>query len=200
MNDTLKQYIAAHGCTLLAYSEESGMMLIGTMEHMGFCATEMVASLTSFRNFIGYQTMVKITRKIFIQAVGRPPIQDELERCNCPKAGEDDHDFCGWNYTKNLPCFMARGSEKDRIPTSKLQQGLNQIRRLNGRLLSLWLPKPTIKHNLPIVAPLLAGIISLQWRLIPLQVFTQIPIPIVNPYLHSGCKIILLRDASHIII
>lgn len=54
MNDILKQYIAAHDCTLLAYNEESGMMLIGTMEHTGFCATEMVASLTSFRNFIGY--------------------------------------------------------------------------------------------------------------------------------------------------
>lgn len=54
MNDYLEQYIEAHGCTLLAYNEESGMMLIGTMEHIGFCATEMVASLTSFRNFIGY--------------------------------------------------------------------------------------------------------------------------------------------------
>lgn len=54
MNDYLEQYIAAHDCTLLAYNEESGMMLIGTMEHTGLHATEIVASLQSFRNFIGY--------------------------------------------------------------------------------------------------------------------------------------------------
>lgn len=39
---------------------------------------------------------------------GRDPIQDDLERCNCDKAGETGHDFCGWNYRVMLPMASNR--------------------------------------------------------------------------------------------
>lgn len=47
-----------------------------------------------------------ITAEFFQQATGRAPIQDDLERCNCDQAGTMGHDFCGWNYRKNVPSFM----------------------------------------------------------------------------------------------
>lgn len=53
-----------------------------------------------------------ITREIFIAATGREPENDDLERCNCPKAGQIGHWMCGWNEEKNLPQFEvgARGT------------------------------------------------------------------------------------------
>lgn len=54
-----------------------------------------------------------ITRETFIKATGRAPIQDDLERSNCPKAGELGHHFCGWNQEKNLPRFMTEPLIKD---------------------------------------------------------------------------------------
>ena len=48
-----------------------------------------------------------ITRERFVQATGFEPENDDLERCNCPKAGQAGHHHCGWNTTENLPCFMA---------------------------------------------------------------------------------------------
>lgn len=36
-----------------------------------------------------------ITEEMFIKAVGYPPIQDDLEQCNCQKAGEIGHTMCG---------------------------------------------------------------------------------------------------------
>lgn len=48
-----------------------------------------------------------ITVEQFIEAVGRPPQQDDLERCNCPKAGQPGHWQCGWHKDANLPVFMV---------------------------------------------------------------------------------------------
>ena len=48
-----------------------------------------------------------ITEEQFEQAVGRTPEQDDLERCNCSRAGEIMHTQCGWNHVKNLPVFMV---------------------------------------------------------------------------------------------
>lgn len=48
-----------------------------------------------------------ITRERFIKAVDREPVDDDLERCNCPHAGEDGHHHCGWNHSENLPRFMT---------------------------------------------------------------------------------------------
>jgi hypothetical protein len=47
-----------------------------------------------------------ITESFFIKFTGEVPINDDLERCNCKKAGEPGHKFCGWNYSKNKPMFM----------------------------------------------------------------------------------------------
>jgi len=48
-----------------------------------------------------------ITEETFIKATGRAPIQDDLERSNCPQAGKLGHQYCGWNTEKNLPRFMT---------------------------------------------------------------------------------------------
>lgn len=47
-----------------------------------------------------------ITAEWFKTATGADPIQDDLERSNCPKAGESGHYYCGWNHRVNLPRFM----------------------------------------------------------------------------------------------
>jgi hypothetical protein len=49
----------------------------------------------------------KITREKFIERVGRAPEMDDLERCNCPKAGKPGHWGCGWNEELDLPNFMV---------------------------------------------------------------------------------------------
>jgi hypothetical protein len=48
-----------------------------------------------------------ITREKFIERVGREPEQDDLERCNCPRAGKIGHWGCGWNSERDLPQFMV---------------------------------------------------------------------------------------------
>lgn len=51
--------------------------------------------------------MSAITAEQFEAAVGHAPDQDDLERCNCPKAGEIGHIHCGWDHKRNLPEFIA---------------------------------------------------------------------------------------------
>jgi len=54
-----------------------------------------------------------ITELDFIKATGKVPENDDLERCNCPKAGQLGHWQCGWNLKENLPMFMStKGYEK----------------------------------------------------------------------------------------
>lgn len=48
-----------------------------------------------------------ITVEIFTAAVGRAPVNDDLDRCNCPQAGEMGHWFCGWDAEANVPMFMS---------------------------------------------------------------------------------------------
>ena len=48
-----------------------------------------------------------ITEEMFEAATGDKPVNDDLERCNCTKAGEPGHYMCGWNHYANLPVFMA---------------------------------------------------------------------------------------------
>jgi hypothetical protein len=52
-----------------------------------------------------------ITEELFKQWVGREPQDDDLDRCNCSKAGQAGHGQCGWNNKQNLPVFMV-GSEE----------------------------------------------------------------------------------------
>lgn len=51
--------------------------------------------------------MFPITRQQYLEAVGTAPIQDDLERCNCHKAGTPGHTSCGWNFYLNRPVFMG---------------------------------------------------------------------------------------------
>jgi len=50
-----------------------------------------------------------ITREQFTKAVGCEPEQDDLDRCNCPLAGQLTHSLCGWDDELNLPRFIAAG-------------------------------------------------------------------------------------------
>lgn len=52
---------------------------------------------------------MKITRKMFIEAVGQEPTHDDLERCNCKRAGQIGHTYCGWDQELQLPEFIAVG-------------------------------------------------------------------------------------------
>jgi hypothetical protein len=47
-----------------------------------------------------------ITREKFIEAVGREPRHDDLERCNCHDCGIG-HTACGWNDEADLPVFLT---------------------------------------------------------------------------------------------
>lgn len=47
-----------------------------------------------------------VTEGMFIKAVGRPPIYDELERCNC-KEEKIGHMLCGWCKECNGPRFIC---------------------------------------------------------------------------------------------
>jgi hypothetical protein len=48
---------------------------------------------------------MRITRRIFFQATGRLPQDDDLQRCNCKKAGEPMHLSCGWCDKHGVPIF-----------------------------------------------------------------------------------------------
>ncbi len=47
------------------------------------------------------------TKYEFKQATGFDPLQDDMERVNCIKAGELGHECCGWNDKTNLPVFIS---------------------------------------------------------------------------------------------
>lgn len=49
--------------------------------------------------------MKQITAEMFKKATGHLPLDDDLERCNCLKAGTLTHSSCGWNKEQNLPQF-----------------------------------------------------------------------------------------------
>ena len=55
-----------------------------------------------------------ITREQFILSTGAEPVDDDLDRCNCAKAGQAGHYSCGWNRKHNMPVFMV-GPEHDRV-------------------------------------------------------------------------------------
>lgn len=61
----------------------------------------------------------RITHRHFVQATGRKPIQDDLERSNCPKAGQIGHFCCGWNWEADLPQFDI-GARFDKVANAAL--------------------------------------------------------------------------------
>lgn len=48
-----------------------------------------------------------IDEKTFTEKVGVPPEGDDLERCNCPKAGQVRHYLCGWCDKHDKPRFIC---------------------------------------------------------------------------------------------
>lgn len=55
-----------------------------------------------------------ITILYFLEATGRFPQQDDLERSNCKLAGQVGHKCCGWDYDKNLPVFEVLALKNER--------------------------------------------------------------------------------------
>lgn len=53
-----------------------------------------------------------ITAEQFKYYVGRAPVDDDLERCNCNNAGKAGHGQCGWNFKHNMPVFMVGREEQ----------------------------------------------------------------------------------------
>jgi hypothetical protein len=60
-----------------------------------------------------------ITAEQFEQATGYAPQGDDLERCNCRKAGQFGHLTCGWNSKTNLPIFISWEKPNDQCGTEK---------------------------------------------------------------------------------
>ena len=48
-----------------------------------------------------------IDAEAFKKATGTDPVDDDLERSNCPEAGKVGHWACGWDHDANLPIFMS---------------------------------------------------------------------------------------------
>jgi len=57
-----------------------------------------------------------ITTEQFKYYVGRAPVDDDLDRCNCSNAGKAGHGQCGWNFKHNMPVFMV-GREEEQHAT-----------------------------------------------------------------------------------
>ena len=62
---------------------------------------------------------MKITAEMFKKATGVDPEQDDLERCNCDKAGQTFHMMCGWDRKQNRPKFWPK-----QVGTSSAEQQL----------------------------------------------------------------------------
>jgi hypothetical protein len=65
-----------------------------------------------------------ITAEQYEQATGDKPENDDLERCNCERAGQPGHYFCGWNTKENLPVFMVGPTSDGHAAPSVLTQPL----------------------------------------------------------------------------
>lgn len=66
---------------------------------------------------------MKIDRRDFRMATGFWPEHDDLDRCNCDKAGHLGHFMCGWDDERNLPNFW---------PKYPLQGAVTAQHRKNG--------------------------------------------------------------------
>ena len=70
-----------------------------------FAAMLLVPALVLGRIIELLRRETKITREIFKEKVGREPINDDLERCNCVTAGDMGHRYCGWCKKHDIPNF-----------------------------------------------------------------------------------------------
>jgi hypothetical protein len=56
-------------------------------------------------------TKSNMTAKEYEKHVGYAPVDDDLERVNCPIVNAIGHSCCGWNDCKNIPMFMGSNHE-----------------------------------------------------------------------------------------
>jgi hypothetical protein len=72
-----------------------------------------------FERLLAMAKAKTISAKKFKAAMGREPVQDELERCNCNLSGQLGHYGCGWCAEHNKPHFacpcMQRRMESERM-------------------------------------------------------------------------------------
>jgi hypothetical protein len=74
---------------------------------------------------------MRITKKKFIEATGSEPRQDDLERCNCKKAGEVFHYSCGWCEEHDKPRFICgcHVEKRKRLAAAKKDGFISKIHR-----------------------------------------------------------------------
>lgn len=51
--------------------------------------------------------IVEMTEEEFIKVIGRPPVNDDLDRVNCDNAGFFGHLYCGWCPFHHKPRFVC---------------------------------------------------------------------------------------------
>ena len=61
-----------------------------------------------------------ITEDYFEKVLGRLPIEDDMERVNCPHAGERGHEHCGWNKTHNKPAYQVTTPPSEQLVNKRL--------------------------------------------------------------------------------
>lgn len=61
---------------------------------------------------------MNMTAEQFKALTGFEDTQDDLERVNCPKAGQPGHESCGLN-SYGLPRFMGRNLKPEDLPINQ---------------------------------------------------------------------------------
>jgi hypothetical protein len=89
---------------------------------------------------------VEITKEIFLECTGHEPEYDDLERCNCPKAGEEGHAMCGWNSERNMPVFMVGPNSKKRLKILMFTK-LRRRTEVVGEFPNSWEKQIVLKTN-----------------------------------------------------
>ena len=98
---------------LLALSIQAGVLL-GVVVQQGTIRMQQ----GTIRRLIAMAKSKVVTKKKFKAAMGRDPIQDELERCNCALGGSTGHWGCGWCEECNKPRYVC--SHLPRPPLSNI--------------------------------------------------------------------------------
>ena len=98
---------------LLALSIQAGVLL-GVVVQQGTIRMQQ----GTIRRLIAMAKSKVVTKKKFKAAMGRDPIQDELERCNCALGGSTGHWGCGWCEECNKPRYTC--SHLPRPPLSNI--------------------------------------------------------------------------------
>jgi len=72
---------------------------------------------------------MQITKKLFKEYTGREPENDDLERCNCKKAGLLGHQQCGWCKVRNIPVYECYQCSKVYVHGGKHEDWDKELKR-----------------------------------------------------------------------